>query len=195
MQIGASSTDPGNHSIPLSAPTVPPSVVRQAMDLDATITGYYDSLNAPSTPLYADPAQPSVLGTMTGVHIREQLMALNEKAASLLAEAGRAPRANENCFMGKLAAGALTDAERHYFYSEAFKGKYEQMVAKADCAAPEDRAVAINELAALWTLLGDPSGFFMHVVGKKIAADFSESFNAQLPSRPPSSHGAHYPLA
>ncbi len=49
----------------------------------STIAGYYSQLNAPDTPLYADRPVTSVLGTMMGVHIREQLMALNDKAASL----------------------------------------------------------------------------------------------------------------
>lgn len=184
MQIGATFNNPGNNPAPLPDQGVAASAIRQAADLDSTIAGYYSGLNAPDTPLYADPALPSVLGTMTGVHIREQLMALNDKAASLLAEhrrdTGKPTAISLSDFRSKLALGGLTNEERHYFYSKPFKAKFEQMVAKADRAAPEARNAAMNELEALDTLLRDPSQFFKEVVATKIAKDFAEAFNAEL---------------
>lgn len=199
MQIRPSSSNEHlNSLVPLPQPAVAPGATRQAMDLDATIEGYYSHLKHHG-PLYAGDRLPNVRSTTAGLHILDQLRALNEKATALLAEHrqdGTPALRDLSSFI--LELHSLSDEECQYFYSKPFKGKFEQIIATADCASAEDREAAMSELEAFGTLLRDPSRYFMANTGTTVPEQSphvspTEPDDPAPPTRPPL--GLHYPLA
>ncbi|ARP80587.1 hypothetical protein CAL12_06895 [Bordetella genomosp. 8] len=157
--------------------------ITDALAWDEAIVGYYSHL-AITLPQYAELHAPVAAGSPGHHAIREQLIALATKAASLLRDAGKGAGKGA-CddadsagrlrlgLMHRLACDTLEAHERAYFYSRTFKETFEEKVARADLARPEDGEKARQELHVICYLLGDPSAFVLYTAATKVLRDFS----------------------
>lgn len=159
--------DPGN--LNPSRPDWPTTArnVRTARDLDAIVLGYYSALRV-ATPLYGGTDGGVVDDTQAERDIREQLNALTARAVALLhthggsagaasvqaIQAGLASKLDKGELAedARIAQGGFSAEERNYFYSKAFKARFEQEIASTD-RDPH----AIHGLQALCATLAAPA--------------------------------------
>ncbi|OZI23111.1 hypothetical protein CAL26_06420 [Bordetella genomosp. 9] len=190
MQLPSYTPAAGSSGVQQAAESGHVEVVRTITDAlawDEAIVGYYSHL-ATTLPQYAEPHAPVVAGSPGHHAIREQLIALATKAASLLRDAGKGAckgACKDACddadsagrlrlgLMQRLARDTLEDHERDYFYSRTFKETFEEKVARADLARPEDGGKARRELHVICYLLGDPSSFVLYTAATGVLQDFS----------------------
>lgn len=180
MQIGAN-TPP---NIDLNVVHVIPDELRDAMDVDVLVHGYYSHLSA-TAPAYEDLDFPALPGSQAELDIRDQLVTLTEKAVSLLAanrpHFSEANKARVNSFGDKIRNAELPTDERLHFYGRPFKATFERKVALADRESGRDDVVALQgwkmkELQEYCFMLSEPSLFVEAATSGKPPQDYIEAF-------------------
>ncbi|CAM3533022.1 hypothetical protein BOSP111201_10885 [Bordetella sputigena] len=180
MQIGANT--PSN--VDLNTMHMIPADLRDAMDVDVLVRGYYSHLSA-TAPAYEDPDFPALPGSQAELDIRDQLVTLTEKAVSLLAayrpDFSDANKARVNSFGDKIRNAELPMDERLHFYGRPFKTAFERKVALADRESGRDDGVALQgrkmkELQEYCFMLSQPSLFVEAATSGKPIQDYMEAF-------------------